>query len=139
MPLRHLTAIIEKLQHSLKTGANNSSYASPGQWIVNGNDQRRQSVVKAVFNEYYLNHLRWIAARKPEKRTKGIGGDWTRDAVIYNMFVRLTCAFDHDQNGRLDLPVNSLGSRETGTFLKATTMLPYIKSLGANTVHLLPI
>ena len=31
------------------------------------------------------------------------------------------------------------GWRETGTFLKAITLLPFIRSLGCNTVHLLPI
>ena len=66
-------------------------------------------------------------------------GEWTKDAVIYNMFVRTTSAFDHDGTGRLELPVNGDGLRETGTFLKAIAMLPYIKRLGADTVHLLPI
>jgi glycosidase len=55
------------------------------------------------------------------------------------MFVRTTAAFDHNGNGHLDLPANSEGFRETGTFLKAIAMLPYIKRLGANTVHLLPV
>jgi hypothetical protein len=35
--------------------------------------------------------------------------------------------------------VNADGFRETGTFLKALAMLPYIKRLGANTIHLLPV
>ena len=60
--------------------------------------------------------------------------------MIYNVCVRTHgAAFDHNGNGELDLPVNSEGFRETGTFLKAMAMLPYIKRLGANTVHLLPI
>jgi len=69
---------------------------------------------------------------------KPAGGEWTKDAIIYNMFVRTTTAFDHNGNGTLDLAVNAEGFRETGTFLKAIAMLPYIKRLGANTVHLLP-
>ena len=67
------------------------------------------------------------------------GGEWTKHAVIYNMFVRTTAAFDHNGNGRLDLPVNGEGFRETGTFVKSIAMLPYIKGLGATAVHLLPI
>ena len=59
--------------------------------------------------------------------------------MIYNLFVRTTTAFDHNGNGTLDLPTNAEGLRETGTFLKAMAMLPYIKRLGATTVHLLPI
>ena len=55
------------------------------------------------------------------------------------MFVRTTAAFDHNGNGKLDLPLNERGFRETGTFLKAIAMLPYIKRLGATVIHLLPI
>ena len=69
----------------------------------------------------------------------GDAGEWSREAVIYNLFVRTTCAFDHDQNGKLDLPANGDGFREVGTFLKALALLPHIHQLGANTVHLLPI
>jgi starch synthase (maltosyl-transferring) len=66
------------------------------------------------------------------------GGEWSRLAVVYNLFVRTATAFDHNQNRRLDLETpNAL--RETGTFLKSIALLPYIKNLGANTVHLLPI
>lgn len=70
---------------------------------------------------------------------KGVGGLWTNHAVVYNMFVRSTTAFDHNQNGRIDLPVNEYGWRETGSFLKAIALLPYLRSLGVNTIHLLPI
>ena len=88
---------------------------------------------------YYLGIVKKIKAAKAPKRPAPSGGEWTHDAVIYNIFVRTTTAFDHNGNGALDLPLNSEGFRETGTFLKAMAMLPYIKRLGANTVHLLPI
>jgi hypothetical protein len=46
-------------------------------------------------------------------------------------------AFDHDGDGVLSsapgLP------RETGTFLKTIALLPYVRSLGCNVLHLLPI
>ncbi len=76
---------------------------------------------------------------QPIRRSPPTGGEWTADAVIYNVFVRTTTAFDHNGNGVLDLPVNQDGFRETGTFLKLIALLPYIKSLGANTIHLLPV
>ncbi len=64
--------------------------------------------------------------------------------VIYNIFVRLFTAFDHDQDGRLgnhpeDSTIGEHGIRETGTFLKTIALLPYLKKLGINTIHLLPI
>jgi hypothetical protein len=72
------------------------------------------------------------------------GGDWTRNSSVYNLFVRLTTAFDHDNDGVIggistDITLNSEGIRETGTFLKCITLLPYLKDLGINTIHLLPI
>jgi starch synthase (maltosyl-transferring) len=88
---------------------------------------------------FYPEQLRSILTANAVPRTPGAGGSWTKGAVVYNMFVRTTCAYDHDGNGALDLPVNKDGWRETGTFLKAMAMLPYIVSLGVNTIHLLPI
>ncbi|MBN1278376.1 MAG: alpha-amylase [Chlorobium sp.] len=64
---------------------------------------------------------------------------WSEHAVVYNLFVRLTTAFDHDMDGDLCETSLSIGFRETGTLLKAIALLPYIASLGANTVYLLPL
>jgi len=88
---------------------------------------------------YYLDVVNRIKRSVPPRKARPSGGEWTRNAVIYNMFIRTTAAFDHDGNGCLDLPLNSEGLRETGTFLKAIAMLPYVKRLGVDTVHLLPI
>lgn len=71
-------------------------------------------------------------------------GPWTPKAVIYNVFTRLTTAFDHDGNNaigsaQIDMTVNEKGIRDCGTFLKTIAILPYIKSLGANTLYLLPV
>lgn len=67
------------------------------------------------------------------------GEEWSRKARVYNLFVRHTTAFDHNQKGHLEIACPSSGFRDTGTFLKAIALLPYIKSLGVNTLHLLPI
>ena len=70
--------------------------------------------------------------------------DWTQEAVVYNIFPRFFSAYDHDQDGIIgqeqnDITINKSGIRETGTFLKTIALLPYLKSLGINTIHLLPI
>jgi len=67
------------------------------------------------------------------------GGKWTERAVVYNMFVRQTTAWDHDGDGSIGLEDLQGGFRETGTFLKAIAILPYLKRLGINTLHLLPV
>jgi hypothetical protein len=66
-------------------------------------------------------------------------GEWSRYAVAYNLFVRAGAAWDHDGDGRIGVEPSPDGWRETGTFLKAITLLPFIRSLGCNTVHLLPV
>lgn len=88
---------------------------------------------------YYLDVVNRIMRVSPPRRSSATGGEWTREAVVYNLFVRTSAAFDHNGNGRLDLPLNSEGFRETGSFLKAIALLPYVKRMGVNTIHLLPI
>ncbi len=64
---------------------------------------------------------------------------WTRKAAVYNLFVRLGAAWDHDGDGRISPDPLEGGWRETGTLVKALGLLPYIRSLGCDTVHLLPV
>jgi hypothetical protein len=115
------------------------NYSIPSLWSSYKLKKSRHRIVKVNPYKYFLDSFNYIAKIKPAKIQKTKRGEWTKSAVIYNLLVRAGCAFDHNQNGSLDLSVNSDGFRETGTFLKAIVMLPYIKSLGANTVHLLPI
>jgi starch synthase (maltosyl-transferring) len=132
---------LEQLESTLKrrmrdTRLRKYTYAVPSLW----NSLRgTPKAVKVNPYAYYLGIVKKLKRSKGTKKSSHTGGEWSRDAVIYNMFVRTTAAFDHNGNGTLDLPLNSEGFRETGTFLKAMAMLPYIKRLGANTVHLLPI
>ncbi len=111
-------------------------YTVPSLWLSDEGTPKRVAV--SPF-DFFLDAVRKAKKAKQPPKPKATGGEWSRNAVIYNMFVRTTTAFDHDGNGKLDLPANSQGFRETGTFLKAIAMLPYIKRLGANTIHLLPI
>ncbi|HBH17434.1 MAG TPA: alpha-amylase, partial [Cyanobacteria bacterium UBA9579] len=79
-----------------------------------------------------------------KKEIHQFSGDWTKDSTIYNFFIRLTTAYDHNNDGvsgglPTDITLNQEGIRETGTFLKSIAILPYLKELGINTIHLLPI
>ncbi|MFN0157720.1 MAG: alpha-glucosidase C-terminal domain-containing protein [Bacteroidota bacterium] len=133
--LELLEKTLKQKQKELKRRKFN--YSVPSLWITDRGTPKRVKVDPFAF---YLGALKKARAATPDrKKAKPTSGEWTKDAVIYNMFVRTTAAFDHNGNGKLDLPANSEGFRETGTFLKAIAMLPYIKRLGANTVHLLPI
>ena len=131
-----LLASVLRAKHE-KMGGPRIEYRVPGLWnsLEDGGEESRVDPCS-----YYLQIIDRIRGKKASPRTrKPTGGEWTREAVIYNMFVRTTAAYDHDADGKLDIPVNGEGFRETGTFLKAIAMLPYIRGLGADTVHLLPI
>ncbi len=132
---------LDQLERALKrklrdTRLRKYNYAVPSLWR---SLRPAPAAVRVNPYAYYLGIVKKVKAARPAKRSAPSGGEWTRDAVIYNLFVRTTTAFDHNGNGSLDLPTSAEGFRETGTFLKALAMLPYIKRLGANTVHLLPI
>ena len=132
-----LDQLEKALQRKLReTRTLKAHYAVPSLWSTTRGTPK---AIKVHPYAYYLGIVKKINLRKAPARHAPSGGEWTKDAVIYNVFVRTTTAFDHNGNGSLDLPLNGDGLRETGTFLKAIAMLPYIKRLGANTVHLLPI
>ncbi len=63
----------------------------------------------------------------------------THKNIVYNMLVRYTVAYDHNADKKIEIGLNAEGFRETGTFLKATALLPYIHSLGCDTIYLLPV
>ncbi len=65
-------------------------------------------------------------------------GEWLKDSVIYSALVRTSAAWDHDRSGYLE-DNNLHGLNETGTFLKMLCLLPFLKSIGINTLYLLPI
>lgn len=110
----------------------------PGLWLDPFGPVAAQSVVP---EEFFLNRLRGILAAPRRKRvTDGdVPGDWGKNAIAYNLLVRYGAAFDHDGDGKISCEPMASGWRETGTFLKATAMLPFIRSLGCNVIHLLPI
>jgi starch synthase (maltosyl-transferring) len=114
----------------------NVRYAVPSEWIDPLRDDGRTEQVDAP--AFWRHQIEEILDTKPVPRLAGEGGTWTRHAIVYNLFVRASCAFDHDMDGAIHV-LNRDGVRETGTFVKAIALLPYLRSLGCNVVHLFPI
>lgn len=110
-------------------------YFVPGLWANNPN------TVKVEINpiDYFLTAIKKIRALGRSSIFELPNEGWTKSAVIYNLFVRYTTAFDHNDDSIISQRNLVNGFRETGTFLKALGLIPYIHSLGINTVHLLPI
>ncbi len=133
-----LDRIKQGLAQALDAGrGGDTPYAVPGLWLDPAGPPVRRFVSPYRF---FLDRIAWIEAQPQEPPVTGQGGgEWTRNAVVYNVLVRAATGFDHDDDGRIGLNPVGDGWMETGTFLKTIALLPYIKSLGFNTVHLLPI
>ncbi len=133
-PLKTVLAQLEKRLSSSPS----SPHLIPGLWLNPDGPVAAQSVVP---EQFFCDSLRAILSTRPQKRVVdgGMPGDWGKNAIAYNLLVRYGAAFDHDGNGSISCKPLASGWRETGTFLKAITMLPFIRSLGCNTIHLLPI
>jgi glycosidase len=127
-------ALLEKATHAPPAGG--FHYAVPGLWL---GENAPKTLVPVDPYQFYLDVVREAKRQQAPPPSPPNGGEWSKDGVIYNMFIRTATAIDHNGNGILDLPLNEDGFRETGTFLKALAMLPYIKRLGATVIHLLPI
>jgi hypothetical protein len=111
-------------------------YYVPGLWI----DHNSPPAQPVNPYQFYAGKLQSILNTDPIPVIQGNGGgSWTRRAIVYNMLPRVTAAFDHAQDGVLSIKPSEDGWRDTGTLLKSIALLPYIRSLGINTVHLLPV
>lgn len=137
MKLTAVKQVLNRLEERLSQ-APSAAYWVPGLWVDPNGSPAAQSVVP---EQFFRSRLRAILAAEPQLRvTDGeIPGDWGKHAIAYNLLVRYGAAFDHDGDGGISPGVLANGWRETGTFLKAITLLPFIRSLGCNVVHLLPI
>lgn len=131
----HLGRIVDLL----KTTAPRKQVYIPNLWMGNLNG----GVSLVNYADFISDQISGII-KSEKKDVLKAQQDWTQEAIIYNLFLRYFTAFDHDQDGKIgdsskDITLNEQGIRETGTFLKTLALLPYLKKLGINTIHLLPI
>ncbi len=129
--MKNLKKLKDRLTH-LKQIYSRENYHIPGLWVnplqLHGND------IKVNAFDFFIKKIDEIYALSqfaPKKRT--------HLNSVYNMLVRYTCAYDHNSDGKVEIGTNAEGFRETGTFLKAIALLPYIHSLGCDTIYLLPV
>jgi glycosidase len=147
-------AVLKEKLTQLATVRAPGSYSVPSTWCPLGETPKSPFEAVSVHpGPYFLQHVSAIEThRSPDidptrslngQISGGNGGNWITREVIYNLFVRLSTAYDHDEDGTIgggkDPTLNSSGIRETGTFLKAIALLGHIKRLGATTIHLLPV
>ncbi len=156
----HEQTPLQRLARELAGKAKKSAptqYRVPALWAPVGADVPTKPTPAQTVEPYafFHNHVEAIlAATIPEidpcrslnaQISKGSGGNWIKHASIYNVFIRLTTAYDHDGDGQIgggspaDLTLGKSGVRETGTFLKTIALLGHIKRLGCDVVHFLPV
>ena len=130
--------LLEQKLKNLRTKKFDKPYFVPSLWSDNPpvKNNRKHEVKPASF---FLDRIKKIYELSDIQKIVIPDKDWTKHAVIYNMFVRYATAYDHDNNGKVDIETGENFFRETGTFLKAIALLPYLHSLGINTVYMLPI
>ena len=132
---RHLQQLLDALA-ALPQQQPYKHYHIPALWVGESS-----GTVSVDPKRHYSDAIESILARDPHPlQDAGADADtWSRSAAVYNLFARLTTAFDHDGNGTINPDPLQGGFRETGTLLKSIALLPYIKKLGINTVYLLPL
>ncbi len=131
------TTHLESLLLALKTIAGDGtrcSYSVPALW--GGKSTGTEQVNPAA---YYSHIVETILNDSESNSSFSKKSDWKTSSVVYNLFIRLSTAFDHNGDGLINTEALECGFRETGTLLKAIALLPYIKNLGANTIYLLPV
>ena len=129
---------LDKILHALSAKKNSNYAYVPGLWL----NSKSTGPIEVDYPAFLAEQIRHIIGYG--NQAIPANNNWTEKAIIYNIFVRFFSAYDHDQdgaigNGKTDITLNKHGIRETGTLLKTIALLPYLKSLGVNTIHLLPI
>ncbi len=130
-----LDQVEQKLKVLYSKTPANQGYFIPSLWV----DPYQFPAVKLEMNPYrfLLDKIKEIRVQSGNRPAKV--RPQREQMVVYNMLARLTTAYDHDGNGVVDIGKVRYGMRETGTFVKSIALLPYITSLGVNTIYLLPV
>jgi len=130
--MKNLELLKEKLA-KLKT--KNIQYFVPSLWMGKSNND--ETKIKVDPSQFFLERIELALSLASNKKKFTSADNWLDNAVVYNVFVRYLTAFDHNVDGKIE--INTKDFRETGTFLKLIALLPYLHSIGVNTIHLLPI
>lgn len=125
-----LLNIKKKLKELSEKKSFSEDYIVPNLWLdIDNKHPTKHTKVNPY--RFFLDKIDWILSNRVDKKN-------IDKPFVYNMLLRYTTAFNHDESSK-DTQFTVDGFRKTGTFLKAIAILSYIKSLGANTVYLLPI
>ncbi len=154
--MKHLLELKSALKIAQKQNPIPVNYYIPDIWdaakLQLSTNENKTGLIKVNPYQFLEQTIDWILAQKlptkldylrpyydnhPLKATER-NGNWLKNKIIYSLLIRTSTAFDHDQNGHLEL-CNTSGFKETGTFVKTLALLPFLKLLGVQVIYLLPI
>lgn len=138
------------------TGREN--YSIPILWLPEGFPVKTSADQKNVFvNPYALYHnlIQGIICQSAshyeysnglslshiEGNGQAVGNrprEWIHSASIYRLSIEGTTTYNHKGFWKVQNQ-NNMGFQEKGTFLKTILILPHLKRLGINTLHLFPV
>lgn len=130
--MQNLNLIKDKLKRLAKKQYK-SKFAIPSLWL----EINEPNVIEINPYEFFIERFERIIELSKSSELHSDFKAKSGKEIIYNLFIRYACTYDHNSDANVENLDREF--KETGTFLKAIVILPYIKSLGVNIVYLLPI
>ena len=141
---------LEKVADLLNRRTGDVNYSIPREWLArdyNGMVKLRgrhifvepfefgSSVVEGILSskEPHVDYLKSLGRIRGEE-----DNSWLRSAIVYGSFVRSTTAYPHFEPEFFS-DLNSPEYSEPGTLYKMILMLPYLSSMGFDTLYFLPV
>jgi len=127
--------LLEDYLNNTSVNLKEKNYIVPGIWV---SDALKGEDVKVEPNSFFAKKIREIKeiAKNINKPKRNLTS--SESASVYNLFIRYNLSYDHYLTGEFSHK-SEKHFRQTGTFLKAIAILPYLYSMGINTIYLLPI
>ncbi|AEX85203.1 glycosidase [Marinitoga piezophila KA3] len=147
--MKNLKNLYLFLKEKIDSGKTN--YAIPKRWMPDD----YEGIVKIRGRKFVVNPYEYFS-RVIEKIMKNAdenidyskplslvtgekSSEWIKKAIVYSAHVRMTTAYQHNADAPFFMPVDDLGFKESGTFLKMIALLPYLKQYNVDAIYLLPI
>ncbi|MGB9912232.1 MAG: alpha-amylase family glycosyl hydrolase [Candidatus Kapaibacteriota bacterium] len=116
-----------------KSNLDTKNYFVPSIWIDN---ESNSGLTKVNPRDFFIQSLERITHLS---KTENKVFKTPENPLVYCSLIRYTTTFDHNRDSKISLEPLDYSLYETGTFLKAIAILPYLKKLGVDILYLLPV
>jgi glycosidase len=125
--MTNLLNLLDKLYTLKNSELNSRKYIFPEYW------RNRLNIKNDKPIDFFIESIEKIV-NSPKENYNAKSLD---ESIIYNLLPRYFSAFDNNGDG--EISVDNKDFNELGSFLKTLCFLPYLKSLGADIIYMLPI